>query len=151
MGAPKFCGSNSWILLGKSSLEELWSEAKYDREEVREAILLVPYHKRMNLRKLVSAIAIPLTTSHRMKTDPDDNVIIPHLNAIRPHLHDYHQLARVLYAVENLDLDDLCYRASFDCVHIDEKCFFLQKLNLTFILCRAKPSLQDRLGTSCTS
>jgi hypothetical protein len=69
-----------------------------------------------------------------MKQDPLDNVIIPHSNAIRPHLHDYHQLARVLYAVENLDLEDLHYRAYFDSVHIDEKWFFLTEAQLKLYL-----------------
>jgi hypothetical protein len=51
---------------------------KYESEEVREAILLVLLHKRKTLRKLASSIRIPLGTLHQMKTDPLNNVIVPH-------------------------------------------------------------------------
>jgi hypothetical protein len=60
-----------------------------------------------------------------MKTDPLDNVIVPHFNAIKPRLHHYDLAARVFYAASNLDLEDLHYHESFDLVHIDEKWFFL--------------------------
>jgi hypothetical protein len=55
---------------------------KYDRDEVRAAILLVPTHRRMSMRKLASAIGIGKTTMHRMKIDKEDNVIVPHSNAV---------------------------------------------------------------------
>jgi hypothetical protein len=108
---------------------------KYDRDEVRDAIRQVPLNKRNTLRRLAVSIGLLLTTVHRMKEDPLDSVIVPHSNAIKPQTHDYHQLARVLYAVENLDLEDLRYRASFNSVHIDEKCFFLNRSSTKFISC----------------
>jgi hypothetical protein len=40
-----------------------WKQ-KYDRDEVREAILLVPLHKRKTLHKLASTVGIMLMTSH---------------------------------------------------------------------------------------
>ena len=60
------------------------AKQKYDRDKVRAAILLVPSHRRRTLRKLASAIGIPLVTLHRMKQDKEDNAIIPHSNAVRP-------------------------------------------------------------------
>jgi hypothetical protein len=76
-----------------------------------------------------------------MKQDPLDNVIIPHSNAIKPRLHDYHQLVRVLYVVDNLDLGDLHYNAYFDLVHVDKKCFFLteKQLHLYLVPGKAEP------------
>ena len=82
---------------------------KYDCDEVRAAILLVPTHKKRTLHKLASAIGIPLGTLHRMKME-DDKVIAPHSNAIRPHLQDHHQFARALYSVANLDIDRVISR-----------------------------------------
>jgi hypothetical protein len=119
---------------------------KFDRDEVRDAIREVPLNKRNTLRRLALSIGLPLTTVHRMKEDPLDSVIVPHSNAIKPHLHDYHQLARVLYAVENLDLEDLRYRASFNSVHIDEKWFFLTEaqLNLYLVPGEAPPTRSTR-------
>jgi shikimate 5-dehydrogenase len=49
-----------------------------------------------------------------MKQDKDDNVIAPHSNAIMPHLHEHHQLARVLYSVANLDIEREQYHPYFD-------------------------------------
>jgi hypothetical protein len=70
---------------------------KYNYDEVREAILLVvPKHRKRSLCKLASAIGIAFSTLHRMKQDKDDNVIAPHSLAVRPHLQDHHQFARVL-------------------------------------------------------
>jgi hypothetical protein len=91
-------------------------------------------------------VGIPLMSFHRMKTDPYDNVIIPHSNAMRPHLHNYHQLARVLYAIDNIDLEDLSYCALFDCVHSNEKWFFLTEaqLNLYLVPGGAKPMRSTR-------
>jgi hypothetical protein len=103
---------------------------KYNRDEVREAILLVPLHKRKTLRKLASSLGIPTSTVHRMKTDPLDNVIVPHSNVIKRRLHHYHLAARVFYTASNLDLEDSHYHGSFNLVHIDEKCFFLTEKQL---------------------
>jgi hypothetical protein len=69
-------------------------------------VLVVPLHKRKTLQKLASSIGIMLTTAHRMKQYLLNNVIVPHSNEIKPHLHDYYHLAQVLYYVANLDLDD---------------------------------------------
>jgi hypothetical protein len=68
----------------------------------------------------------------------DNAAIVPHSNAIRPHLHDYHQLAQVLYDVANLDLGDSHYHAYFDLVHIDEKWFFLMEAQLHLYLVPGK-------------
>ena len=113
---------------------------KYDREEARAAILLVPTHRKRSLCMLASAIGIPVGTLHRMKNE-DDNVITPHSNAVRPHLHDHHQLARVLYSVANLDIVSEQYHDYFDSVHVDEKWCFLteEHLKIYVVLGQALP------------
>jgi hypothetical protein len=113
-GAPKFHIFSNYGLPGKSSEEDCSQKQKYNRDEAREAILLVPLHMRKTLRKLASSIGILVSTVHRMKTDPLDNVIVPHSNAIKPFLHDYHLVARVFYTASNLDLEDSHYRATFN-------------------------------------
>jgi hypothetical protein len=40
-----------------------------------------------------------------MKDAPDECVTIPHIDAIKPTLDEHHKLARVLYAIANLNLD----------------------------------------------
>jgi hypothetical protein len=107
---------------------------KYDRDGVRAAILLVPTHRRKSLRKIASAIGVSKSTMHRMKIDKDDNVIIPHSNAIRPTLRDDHQLARVLYSADNLDIATEQYHDYYDSVHVDEKWFFITEAQLRMYL-----------------
>jgi hypothetical protein len=51
-----------------------------------------------------------------MKQDKGDNVIVPHSNAVRPHLQDRHQFARVLYSVANLDIETGEYHDYFESV-----------------------------------
>jgi hypothetical protein len=70
-----------------------------------------------------------------MKQDKNDNVIVPYSNALTPHLHGHHQLARVIYSVANLDIESEQYRHFFYSVHVDEKHFFLTKelLNLYLV------------------
>jgi hypothetical protein len=80
-------------------------------------------HRNRTLWKLASAIGIPLGTLHRIKQDKNGNVIVAHSNALMPHLHGHHQLARVLYSVANLDIESEQYHPYFDSVHVDEKWF----------------------------
>jgi hypothetical protein len=69
-----------------------------------------------------------------MKEDKNDNVIVPHSNALMPHLQDHHQFARVLYSVANLDIVSGQYHDYFDSVHVDEKWFFMTKAQLSLYL-----------------
>jgi hypothetical protein len=70
-----------------------------------------------------------------MKQDKDENVIAPHSNAVRPHLQDHHQFARVHYSVANLGIDSGQYHDYFDSVHVDKTWFFLteEQLNLYIV------------------
>jgi hypothetical protein len=102
---------------------------------VRAAILLISTHWKRTLGKLaLSAIGIPLGTLHRTKQDKNDNLIVPHSIALRPHLHEHHQLARVLYSVANLGIESEQYHPFFDSAHVEEKCFFLTKEQLNLYL-----------------
>jgi hypothetical protein len=81
-----------------------------------------------------------------MKQDKNDNVIVAHSHALMPHLHEHHQLARVLYSVANLDIESEQYRPYFDSVHVDEK-VFLPKNSSTCTLCQVKQALRGPSDT----
>jgi hypothetical protein len=86
-----------------SPLKKSGQPQKYDRNVVREqAILQVPTHQRKTLRKLAAAIGLSKTTMAQVKDDPDDCVIQPHSNAIKPTLNDHHKFARET----NMNLDN---------------------------------------------
>lgn len=106
---------------------------KYDRQAVREAIKEVPAHQRKNLRQLSFAIGIPLSTLHYMKKE-DNCVILPHSNPIKRTLRDHHKLARVMYAIENLDLGTEQFNGYFNHVHVDEKFLFFTEAQLFMYL-----------------
>jgi hypothetical protein len=112
-GTPKFHGPAIAVFRASPLKKNCGRKQKYNHQEVWDAIALVSLHKRKTLQKLASFIGILLTTVHRMKQDPLDNVIILHSNAIKPHLHNYHQLGRLLYAVDNLDLGGFALQCLF--------------------------------------
>jgi hypothetical protein len=115
-----------------------WKQ-KYNSDEVRAAILLVPIHRKRTLCKLASEIGIPLGILHCMKDGEHDNVIAPYSNALMPHLQDHHQFARVLYSGANLDILSGQYHDYFDSVHMDEKWLFLTKAQLSLYLVPGEP------------
>ena len=107
---------------------------KWNRDEVRDAVREVPFQSKRNLRCLSAALGIPLTSLHRMKEDKMDAVIVPHTNAVKPHLHDHHKLARVFYSVSKLDLAVDKWTDFYDSVHVDEKWFFITEAQLHMYL-----------------
>jgi hypothetical protein len=48
---------------------------KWNHQEVRDAVREIPFHQKRTLRDLAAALAIPLTSLHRMKCNRDDPVI----------------------------------------------------------------------------
>jgi hypothetical protein len=119
---------------------------KYNRDDIREAILLVPTYRKRTLWKLASAIGIGLGTLHRMKNDKGDNIIKPHLNAVRPHLEGRHDFARALDAVANLDMESGDFHGYFDSVHMDKKWFFLTEAQLNLYLVPGEPVPERSIG-----
>ena len=101
---------------------------KYDRAVMREEILQLPRNGRKNLRKIAKALGIQVSTLWRYKVvaeDDDDPIIYRHSNAIKPHLTPEHEVARVLYGREKLNISDKEYDDFLNSIHVDEKWFFL--------------------------
>jgi hypothetical protein len=132
-------------------LEKPGRPQKYDRDDVREAILRVPREDRGPLRKIAAAIGLSTTSLHGMKEDQDGCVICPHWNAIKPALDDHHKFARVLYAVANMNLDHETYHDYFNSVHVNKKWFFQQSWLYLRILCPARRLPKEHLDTRVTS
>jgi len=109
-------------------------KSKYNRDEIRAAVITIPPHRKRTLRSLSSAIGIPLTSLHRMKLDKDDPVILPHSNAIKPLLTETHKLARVYYCMSKVNLETNEIHDFYDSVHVDEKWFFISEASLRMYL-----------------
>jgi hypothetical protein len=113
---------------------------KWNREELREEIALLEWHKRGNMQSIAATLNIPLTTIHRLQHDNDYDlpIVLPHSSPLLPLLTDEHKVARFNYCYQMLSQE---VDASFELgpterylfqdftnhVHVDEKWFFITK------------------------
>jgi hypothetical protein len=98
---------------------------KWNHDEVREAVKLIPLFQRGTIRTLAAALGIPKSTLHDMKCDKDDPVIIPCTSALKPTLTEQHELLRACYCVSKIDPVTRLYDSFYESVHVDEKWFFI--------------------------
>ena len=78
---------------------------KWNTDEIREAVKVVPHHQRRSLRLLSGALEVPRSTLHRMKNTDADPVIRPQHSFLKPLLTNEHQFQRVVYATMNFNGD----------------------------------------------
>jgi hypothetical protein len=69
------------------------------RQDVRDAVSLLPLNQRRTIRSIASALEIPLSSVFRMRRNPNDVVIMPKAIALQPLLTDVHKVQHVLFAV----------------------------------------------------
>ena len=103
---------------------------KWNHDDVREAVKLVPLFQRKSIRDLAHALGIPKSTLHLMKCDKDDPVIIPCTSALKPILTEQHKLLRACYCISKIDPVTRLYNHFYDTVHVDEKWFFITEKDL---------------------
>jgi hypothetical protein len=106
---------------------------RWNHDEVRNEILTIPLFQRRSMRSLSVALNIPLSTLHAMKTMKDP-VIRPHTSVLKPLLSEEHEFQRVCYAVKYFSPIDDHYDDFFQCVHVDEKWFFLTEKQQRYYL-----------------
>jgi hypothetical protein len=71
------------------------------RQDVRDAVLLLPLNQRRTIRSIASALEIPKSSVFRMRRDPNDEVIMPKTIALQPLLTDVYKVQRVLFAARD--------------------------------------------------
>ena len=103
---------------------------KWNHDDVREAIKLVPLLQRRTIRDLASALGIPKSTVHAMKCEKDNPVIIPCTSALKPRLTEHHELLRACYCISKIDPETRLYDDFYESVHVDEKWFFITEKDL---------------------
>ena len=109
---------------------------KWNHDDIREAVKLVPLFQRKSIRNLAAALGIPKSTLHLMKCDKDDPVIIPCTSALKPALTNHHKVLRACYCISKIDPVTRLYTDFYEAVHVDEKWFFItKKQGLAFIYC----------------
>lgn len=103
---------------------------KWNHDEVREAVKLIPLFQRRTIRDLAAALGIPKSTLFAMKCDKDDPVIIPCTSALKPALTPQHELLRVSFCLTKIDPVTRLYDDYYQSIHVDEKWFFITEEEL---------------------
>ena len=111
---------------------------KWDPDEIREAVKLIPLFKRRTIRDLAHALAIPKSTLFRLKNDGDEPVIMTCTSALKPALTEQHKLLRVTFCLTKIDPLTRRYDHCYNSVHVDEKWFFITEKVLRLYIARGE-------------
>ena len=93
---------------------------KWNHEEVREAVRLLPLFQRKTVSDLAAALKIPKSTVHLMKMDSDDLVIMPCKSLLKPVLTEQHKLLRVCFCAAKINPTTLMFDDFYQSVHVDK-------------------------------
>ena len=103
----------------------------YPSEFVREGIN-IPLRKRRTQRKLAASLGVSKTTVQHWIVD---STIRVHCNSLKPVLTEENKVARLIMALESRDPNDPSkFLDMMDCVHVDEKWFFLSRQRERYLL-----------------
>lgn len=103
---------------------------KWDDEAMQEAIKDIPLKNRRTVRALSKSLGVPTTTLQRRKK----KVFVQHKSSLKPMLTDEHRVARIEYCLWNRDATGMRYNDMYNCVHVDEKWFYMQEDNTCFLV-----------------
>jgi hypothetical protein len=94
---------------------------KYPSEELRPAMLEIPFNSRPTQRAFAHELGVSQSV---VKKALFDGLIRPHTNNVKPPLTEHNRLQRVEYALSKRNKDDTTQFADMmDVVHVDEKWF----------------------------
>ena len=104
----------------------------YPSELIREGIKNIPLCKRQTQRKLAALLGVSKTTVQRWIVD---STIQVHCNSLNPVLMEENKVAQLIMALEAHDPQDpMKFLRMMDCIHIDEKWFFLSQQRERYLL-----------------
>ena len=113
---------------------------KKDYSEEIENLRNIPITNRTCYRATAEASGIPL--SKLFKIVKNGEGIRRHTSSLKPILNAANKLARIDYAIANINLDRRLFATYMDVVHVDEKWFNMQEINSTFFLLEDEPEPQ---------
>jgi hypothetical protein len=124
---------NSHFLFGDGKSDRRKNKYKYNREELSEAIKLVPVKSRRSVKKLGMQVGMAKTTLHyyiHPRNKDEVPLIKRHVSKLHPTLTEKNKLERYLFAVGQLNnatahLVRPKFLDQMDRVHIDEKWFHM--------------------------
>ena len=104
---------------------------KYSQEAVLATIGQTPFSQRQTLRSMSNATSIPASTLCAMRKK---GWFLRHSNAIKPLLTEENKIARLIFAKSFVNPRTQRFDAMYDYVHIDEKWFYMTKINANYYL-----------------
>ena len=104
---------------------------KYSQEDFMAAIRQTPLSQRQTLRTLSNATLIPASTLCRMR---QKGWFLWHSNVIKPFLTDANKMASLEFAKSFVNPQTQRFDNMYDYVHIDEKWFYMTKINTNYYL-----------------
>ena len=115
---------------------------KWNHDDVREAVKLIPLFQRRTISNLAAALGIPKSTLFAMKCDKDDPVMMPCTSALEPALTAEHGLLRVSFCLTKIDPATRLYDDFYQSIHVDEMWFFNGErpatLHCSWLVCASK-------------
>ena len=107
---------------------------------MKEEILAIPLWKRSTVRNLAHELKMPRSTLQDILKKEKDEVIHHHTSRLKVHLNEEQMFQRILYCFSmtrwrrTRTRQKCFYHDQMDTIHIDEKWFFMTKVNNRYIL-----------------
>ena len=99
---------------------------------VHKGIKNIPLQKRWTQRKLVTSLGVSKTTVHHWIVD---STIQVHSNSLKPVLTEENKVAWLIMALDSRNPQDpMKFLDMMDCIHVDEKWFFLSQQKERYLL-----------------
>jgi hypothetical protein len=111
-----------------------WSQTRdtgVGESACNEKVAKIPLNHRSNIRTFAEKLGIPSATLHRIIKRGDLRV---HTRTLKTPLTVVNKLARVIYAYNLIDMETMHFQNLFNLGHMDEKWFYLIKLNQRYYL-----------------
>lgn len=129
----KIIQQNALFLFGDGKSLRKKGKYKYNRDELREQIKLIPFKSRRSVRKLAAKMGMAPSTMDKYlhpRLEDEEALIIRHISKLKPTLTDKNKEERYLYALDQLNGATLHlvrpkFQDMMDRVHIDEKWFHM--------------------------
>ncbi|KAG7346706.1 hypothetical protein IV203_005775 [Nitzschia inconspicua] len=106
---------------------------KKDYAELIAKIPAIPLSNRTCFRSTSMSTGIPIGSLHRVISKGGQGVRRLS-SAVKPVLTEQNKKERIEYALKNIDFDRGLFKPMMDVVHVDEKWFYMKKVNRTYFL-----------------
>ena len=127
---------NEELVCAQNSRKNCRRNKIWNIQDIQEHIKVIPHKKQRSMRDLASNLQIPLVQVHCLVHHPEKG-IVPHTSALKPMLTEENKLNRLAFCLDERDENGL-YKEMFDCIHIDEKWFYVTDITMRCYLAKGE-------------